>query len=105
MFQPDDAANAIKTPEAASEWREAGGRFCGGTLKGLTSKMGYLKRLGITAIWVSPVFKHVAFLETYHGYGIQDSLGIEPRFGTREDLNDRRRDKCPKLNRILTLET
>ncbi|WP_446689146.1 alpha-amylase family glycosyl hydrolase [Rhizobium sophorae] len=70
----------------AARWRDAGAGWCGGTLKGLTSKLGYLKRLGITAIWVSPIFKQVAFQETYHGYGIQDFLDVDPHFGTREDL-------------------
>jgi glycosidase len=60
----------------------------GGTLKGLKSKLGYLRRLGVTAIWISPVFKQVAFRPTYHGYGIQDFLEIDPHFGTREDLRN-----------------
>jgi len=32
----------------------------GGTLRGLKSKLGYLRRLGVTAIWISPVFKQVS---------------------------------------------
>jgi len=32
------------------QWREAGTIYVGGTLEGLTSKIGYLKRLGVTAI-------------------------------------------------------
>lgn len=42
--------------------------------------------MGITALWVGPIFKQVAWLETYHGYGVQDFLNIDPRFSTREDL-------------------
>ncbi|WP_221394573.1 alpha-amylase family glycosyl hydrolase [Dyadobacter sp. NIV53] len=87
-FQLSDFENAIVTEEDAAEWREAGQKFVGGTLKGLKSKIGYLKRLGISAIWISPVFKQVPFLESYHGYGIQDFLDIEPRFGTTQDLID-----------------
>jgi len=86
LFQPADAGNALKTPEDAARWRDAGGRWVGGTLKGLASKIGYLQRLGVTAIWVSPVFKQIAFQETYHGYGIQNFLDVDPHFGTREDL-------------------
>ncbi|QRR03214.1 alpha-amylase family glycosyl hydrolase [Dyadobacter sandarakinus] len=85
-FQPEDAGNAVLTPEDTAAWREAGTRFTGGNLKGLASKIGYLARLGITAIWISPVFKQVVSQETYHGYGIQDFLEIEPRFGSKEDL-------------------
>lgn len=53
-----------------------------GTLKGLESKIGYLKRLGVTAIWVSPIFKQVAFEETCRGYGIQNFLDVDPHFGS-----------------------
>jgi glycosidase len=60
----------------------------GGTLKGLESKIGYLKRLGVTALWISPIFKQVRFRETYHGYGIQNFLEVEPHFGSREDLRE-----------------
>ena len=86
LFQPTDAGNAVQTPEDVARWRDAGGRWVGGTLKGLTSKIGYLQRLGVTAIWVSPIFKQIAFQETYHGYGIQNFLDVDPHFGTREDL-------------------
>jgi glycosidase len=86
MFQPDDENNAIPTPEAAARWRAAGRRWVGGTLSGLTSKMGYLQRLGVTAVWVSPIFKQVSFEESYHGYSIQNFLDVDPHFGCREDL-------------------
>jgi glycosidase len=58
----------------------------GGSLKGLTSKIGYLGRLGATALWISPIFKQVPYQETYHGYGIQNFLDVDPHFGTRADL-------------------
>ena len=87
-FSPSDFGNAIGSDTDAEKWREAGQAFVGGTLKGLQSKIGYLKRMGISAIWISPIFKQVASQETYHGYGIQDFLSIEPRFGTSEDLAD-----------------
>jgi len=55
-------------------------------IKRLESKIGYLSRMGISAVWISPIFRQVAFLETYHGYGIQNFLDVDPHFGTREDL-------------------
>jgi glycosidase len=87
-FAQADHSNAIGSDAAAAAWRDAGGRFCGGTLKGLAGKIGYLKRLGVTALWISPVLKQVDFHETYHGYGIQNFLDVDPHFGTREDLRD-----------------
>lgn len=85
-FKDKDRGNATKTPQDRQNWFDAGGKFVGGTLKGLQSKIGYLKRMGVTAVWISPIFKQVAFQETYHGYGIQNFLDIDERFGTREDL-------------------
>src|SRR4029453_1649726 len=85
-FQPADRGNATATAADRQHWVEAGNRFVGGTLRGLESKIGYLERLGITAIWVSPVFKQVPSQETFHGYGIQNFLDVDPRFGTRADL-------------------
>jgi glycosidase len=82
-----DTNNAVRTPGSAKTWREAGDTFVGGTIIGLASKLGYLKRLGVTTVWVSPVFKQRASdTYSYHGYAIQNFLDIDPRFGTREDL-------------------
>jgi glycosidase len=88
LFKPTDNQNAMQNLTDAKNWRDAGTKYVGGTLAGLKSKIGYLKRMGISAIWVSPIFKQVSFAETYHGYGIQDFLQVNPRFGTDQDLKD-----------------
>ena len=68
-------------------WAESGAhRWQGGTLAGVRSRLDYLSKLGVTAIWLSPVFKQRGHLDTFHGYGIQDFLEVDPRFGTRRDL-------------------
>ena len=54
----------------------------------MKSKLGYLRRLGITALWVSPIFRQVAFEPSYHGYGIQNFLDVDPHFGTRAEFRD-----------------
>ncbi|TRU85791.1 MAG: alpha-amylase, partial [Microcystis novacekii Mn_MB_F_20050700_S1] len=87
-YSPAGAENAVKTEADAARWRKAGVKYVGGTLKGLESKIGYLKRLGVTALWINPIFKQVRFRETYHGYGIQNFLAVEPHFGSREDLRE-----------------
>lgn len=86
MFKNEDPAMRQKLREERSRWFEAGEKFAGGTLKGLASKMGYLKRLGVTAIWVSPIFKQVAFQDSDHGYGIQNFLDVDPHFRMRRYL-------------------
>ncbi len=71
-----------------AKWFEAGKNWCGGTLAGLSDKIGYLQRLGATAVWLSPVFRQVTGSDTYHGYGIQNFLDVDPHFGTRKQLRD-----------------
>ncbi|MEO6785949.1 MAG: alpha-amylase family glycosyl hydrolase, partial [Chthoniobacteraceae bacterium] len=69
------------------QWAQSGGdRYQGGTIAGITSKLDYLRNLGVTTLWVGPVFKQRAHLNTFHGYAIQDFLEVDPRFGTRQDL-------------------
>lgn len=75
-------------PQFKQGWMEAGKNWQGGTLKGVQSKLDYLKDLGITALWIGPIWKQRAELDTYHGYGIQNFLEVDPRFGTRQDLRD-----------------
>jgi glycosidase len=68
-------------------WADSGGnRWQGGNLRGVVSKLDYLERLGITALWLSPVFKQRGHENSYHGYAIQDFLDIDPHFGDRADL-------------------
>jgi glycosidase len=77
------------SPWLWSRWAESGsGRFQGGTLAGVASKLDYVAGLGMTAIWLSPVFKQRGHDDSYHGYGIQDFLDVDPRFGSRADLVD-----------------
>jgi glycosidase len=89
IYNPDkDYENALKDEKTKSEWEEYGDKWNGGTLQGLTSKLDYLKEMGVTALWVSPIFKQVPFEESYHGYGIQNFLEIDPHLGTTEDLQN-----------------
>lgn len=70
-------------------WAQSGAfRWQGGTIKGVASKLDYLEDLGVTTIWLSPVFKQRGHLDTFHGYGIQHFLDVDPRFGTRQELVD-----------------
>jgi len=81
-----DRGNAVTTPADADRWRSAGAGWVLGTLAGVTSKIGYLARLGVTAIWVSPVLRQVEGSGSYHCYGTQNFLEVDPHFGTTQDL-------------------
>ena len=58
--------------------------FCGGTINGITQHLGYIRDLGCTAVWLSPLFENNP--ASYHGYAIQNYLEIDKRFGTKEEL-------------------
>lgn len=74
-------------PDKAA-WMAAGTRFQGGTIRGIANKLDYLRGLGVTALWIGPLWRQRPDLQTYHGYGIQNFLDIDPRFGTRQDLRN-----------------
>jgi glycosidase len=86
LYKSSDENNAFVDDETKQKWHKAGSSFVGGTLKGIKSKLGYLHRLGITAIWIAPFFKQVK--DTYHGYGVQDFLDVDRRIGTRDHLRE-----------------
>jgi cyclomaltodextrinase len=57
--------------------------FTGGTLRGVIQKLDYIAELGVSALWLSPIFR----TPTYHGYATSDYYTIDPRFGSNEDLS------------------
>lgn len=57
--------------------------FAGGDLKGITAKLGYLKRLGITALYLTPIFQSVS----NHKYDITDYYSVDEMFGSKEELS------------------
>lgn len=80
---------------SAAHGRDAkeGGQFQGGNIKGVIRRLDYIRGLGCTAIWLSPIFKNrVDLKDSYHGYGVQDFLEVDPRFGTFEDLRELTRE-------------
>ena len=56
-----------------------------GDLKGVISKLDYLKDLGIDIIWLSPIYCSPL---ADQGYDISDYYDIDPRFGTMEDMDE-----------------
>ena len=69
------------------------GFYHGGDLQGLISRLDYLEELGVTAIWLGPIYKNKPVQGApgfesagYHGYWITDFTDVDPHFGTREDL-------------------
>ncbi|MFS1461827.1 alpha,alpha-phosphotrehalase [Vibrio lentus] len=55
-----------------------------GDIKGIISKLDYLKHLSVDAIWLTPVY---ASPMIDNGYDISDYYSINPQFGTMEDFD------------------
>lgn len=72
------------------------GYYHGGDLKGLLAKLDYLKDMGVTAIWVGPIFKNKPVQQdstnlyghssAYHGYWITDFKTVDPHLGTNAEF-------------------
>lgn len=56
--------------------------FAGGDLRGVIEKIGYLKEMGVTAIYLTPVFRS----DSNHKYDTKDYFAVDPQFGSNEDL-------------------
>ncbi len=58
--------------------------FAGGDLRGIIKKLDYLKNLGVTALYLTPIFTSVS----NHKYDISDYLKIDPAFGNEETFKE-----------------
>lgn len=56
-----------------------------GDLRGVISRLGYLKELGIDAIWLSPFYQSP---NRDGGYDVSDPREVDPRFGNMKDAED-----------------
>lgn len=56
--------------------------FAGGDLKGIIKKLDYLEKLGITALYLTPIFRSAS----NHKYDTIDYMEIDPGFGTKDDF-------------------
>ncbi|SPN99230.1 related to alpha-amylase A precursor [Cephalotrichum gorgonifer] len=60
------------------------GDYCGGTFKGIESKLDYIAGMGFDAIWLTPVVANTP--GGYHGYWASDLYSINPNYGTADDF-------------------
>ncbi|MBR0932142.1 alpha-amylase family glycosyl hydrolase [Bradyrhizobium jicamae] len=56
-----------------------------GDIRGIIERLPYLTRLGVDAVWLSPIFPSPM---ADFGYDISDYTGIDPLFGTMEDFDE-----------------
>ncbi|MEZ4861654.1 MAG: pullulanase-type alpha-1,6-glucosidase [Caldilineaceae bacterium] len=69
------------------------GYYHGGDLAGLLGKFDYLEQMGVTAIWMTPMFKNKPVQGSganesagYHGYWTVDYTQMDPHFGANADM-------------------
>jgi glycosidase len=92
LIMPDRFANGDPTNDEPVEFPGSHDRgkpraYHGGDLRGIEAHLPYLKDLGITALWLTPVVKNGAPAD-YHGYGAVDEYGVDPHLGTLKDYQE-----------------
>ncbi len=84
MLMPDRFADGDQSNDEGGD-RKAPRGYHGGDFQGIVDHLGYLKDLGVTALWITPVYSN----ETeYHGYHAVDFYGVEKHFGTMDKLRE-----------------
>lgn len=92
LIMPDRFANGDPTndePAGASGTHDRANprAYHGGDLRGIREHLPYLKDLGVTALWLTPVLKNGA-AQDYHGYGAVDLYAVDPHLGTIQDYQE-----------------
>jgi glycosidase len=88
---PSNDQGSLSIPESRGGFDPTNkGYYHGGDLAGLTAKLDYLKAMGVTAVWLTPILRNQAVQADssgYHGYWILDFTQIDPHLGSNAELN------------------
>lgn len=89
LIMPDRFANGDPTNDEPAEAPGSHDRakpraYHGGDLRGIQNHLAYLKELGVTTLWLTPVVKNGA-AQDYHGYGAVDLYAVDPHLGSLKD--------------------
>jgi glycosidase len=92
LIMPDRFANGDPTNDEPAEApgthdRSKPRAYHGGDLRGIQNHLPYLKDLGVTALWLTPIVKNGA-TQDYHGYGAVDLYAVDPHFGALKEYQD-----------------
>ena len=90
LLMPDRFANGNPKNDSDKSVAEKGNRSLpggrhGGDIEGIVKNLDYLKELGATAVWSTPLCEDNDETYSYHGYGQSDVYKIDPRYGNNED--------------------
>ncbi len=90
LLMPDRFANGNLSNDSDASTKEKanrslpGGRH-GGDLQGIADHLNYIKDLGATAIWSTPLLEDNDAEYSYHTYGQSDLYRVDPRYGTNDE--------------------
>jgi glycosidase len=89
LIMPDRFANGDPTNDEPADAPGTHDRsnpraYHGGDLRGIREHLPYLKDLGVTTLWLTPILKNGA-AQDYHGYGAVDLYAVDPHLGTIGD--------------------
>jgi neopullulanase len=92
LIMPDRFADGDPTNDEPAEFPGSHDRakpraYHGGDLRGIQEHLPYLKDLGVTTLWLTPVVKNGAAAD-YHGYGAVDLYSVDPHLGTVQDYRE-----------------
>ena len=93
LIMPDRFANGDEKNDSnkalieKADRKSEGGRH-GGDLRGIINNLDYLKNLGVTTLWLTPVCEDNEKAYTYHGYAQTDLYKIDARYGTNEEYRE-----------------
>ncbi|MEG4204507.1 alpha-amylase family glycosyl hydrolase [Microcoleus sp. Pol7_A1] len=89
FYDGDPTNNEGPNPELYDPEGKDWGKYWGGDLQGVIDKLDYLKDMGVTAVWLTPLFEQVEalFVEqaAIHGYWTKDFKRLNPRFIAKGD--------------------
>lgn len=80
--QPSWLSDAVVYQVYPSSFQDSDGNGIG-DLPGITSRLEYIRSIGVTAVWMNPIFVSGW---TDGGYDVIDFYKVDPRFGTNSDL-------------------
>jgi neopullulanase len=86
-FADGDPSNNQPTGAAARTYDRASPQaYHGGDLHGVQQHLSYLKDLGVTTVWLNPLYDNSDAASDYHGYHAVDLYKVEDHFGTMQDF-------------------
>lgn len=85
LIMTDRFAEGNAANDPPGDDRAAARGWHGGDLAGIEQHLDYLKQLGVTALWTTPIVSNAEMPEAYHGYAATDLYAVDPHFGTLAD--------------------